>query len=81
MNLIHIESRLSNTKKENYEFFVDCKARTKEELDKTVEELKSKSTYLQILKKDQSSEYDQGGKEFLNDCVFLATLKWVKTFV
>lgn len=75
MNLIHIESRLSNTKKENYEFFVDCKARTKEELDKTVEELKSKSTYLQILKKDQSSEYDQGGKEFLNDCVFLATLK------
>lgn len=64
--MVHIESRLSNTKKSNYEFYVDCKARSKESLDKTIEELRARSTYLQIFNKEVTStaDYNESGMNY-----------------
>lgn len=52
VNLIHIESRPSKIDKGRYEFYVDCKAKTKETIFHTIEELKKNSTYLHILSTD-----------------------------
>ncbi len=52
VNLVHIESRPSKIDKGRYEFYVDCKANTKEELKDLTEELRMKSTYLHILSGD-----------------------------
>jgi prephenate dehydratase len=50
--LIHIESRPCKIEKGRYEFYVDCKAATKEILMETIEKLKEKALYLHILSKD-----------------------------
>ena len=42
VNLIHIESRPSKTEKGRYEFYVDCKAATREILMEAIEKLKEK---------------------------------------
>jgi UDP-N-acetylenolpyruvoylglucosamine reductase len=60
VNLVHIESRLSKTNKENYEFFVDCKAKTKQQLEKTIEDLKEKTSYFQIFTKGSNIEIESG---------------------
>ncbi len=52
VNLIHIESRPSKTEKGRYEFYVDCKAQTKEILLSTIEQLKVKAIYLHILSRE-----------------------------
>ena len=50
--MIHIESRPCKTEKGRYEFYVDCKAATKEILMETIGKLKEKALYLHILSKD-----------------------------
>lgn len=52
VNLIHIESRPSKTEKGRYEFYVDCKAATREILMEAIEKLKEKATYLHILSRE-----------------------------
>ena len=52
VNLIHIESRPSQNEKGRYEFYVHCKAETKDIILQTVEELRESSTYLHILSVD-----------------------------
>ena len=56
VNLVHIESRSSKIEKGRYEFYVDCKAQTKEILLETIEKLKEQSTYLHILSKDANND-------------------------
>ncbi|CAF0880717.1 unnamed protein product [Brachionus calyciflorus] len=51
VNLVHIESRLSKDDKGKYEFYVDCKAKDKDDLLNTIEKLKDKAAYLQIFDK------------------------------
>jgi prephenate dehydratase len=50
VSLLHMESRLSSGNKEKRgEFFVDCKAKaTKEQLEKTIEDLKDKANFFPI---------------------------------
>ncbi len=57
VNLIHIESRPSQNEKDRYEFFVTCKAMTKEVILNTIEELKQCTVYLHILSVD--SKHDE----------------------
>ena len=52
VNLSHIESRLSKSDKAKYEFYVDCKAETKEKLQKVIDQLREKATYLHVLNKE-----------------------------
>ena len=60
--MVHIESRLSKSEKHRYEFYVDCKAKTKEQLLKAIEKLKEKSTYLHMFnKQNTNTEFDEGG--------------------
>lgn len=51
VNLVHIESRLSKEDKTRYEFFVECKAETKEQIRSAVESLRETVAYLHILSK------------------------------
>ena len=50
--MIHIESRPCKIEKGRYEFYVDCKAETKEILMQAIEKLKEKALYLHILSKE-----------------------------
>lgn len=52
VNLNHIESRLSKSDKAKYEFFVDCKTDSQENMHRIIESLKSRSTYLHVLNKE-----------------------------
>ncbi len=62
MNLVHIESRLSKSEKGRYEFYVDCKAKTNEQILTLIEQLKEKSTYLHIFNKQNTkSEFEESG--------------------
>ena len=61
--LKHIESRPSNIFKGRYEFYVDCKASSKDIILKTIEELREKTTYLHILSTNsQNDEVNESGK-------------------
>jgi len=62
VNLVHIESRLSKSEKSRYEFFIDCKAQTREQILAAIEQLKEKSVYLHILNKSTESEYNESGQ-------------------
>ena len=52
----HIESRLSKTDKEKYEFLVVCATNKNENLENAIKELKSKSEYLHILTETGNDE-------------------------
>lgn len=56
VNLIHIESRPSQNEKGRYEFYVHCKAKSKDIILATIEELKKNSTYLHIMSVDASHD-------------------------
>jgi phenylalanine-4-hydroxylase len=56
VNLIHIESRPSKMEKGRYEFYVDCKAQTREILLNTIEQLKEKAVYLHILSRENTGD-------------------------
>lgn len=64
VNLIHIESRPSHSEKGRYEFYVHCKAQTKDVILTTVEELKVSSTYLHILSVDAKYDDISGSVEW-----------------
>jgi phenylalanine-4-hydroxylase len=57
VNLIHIESRPSKNDKSRYEFYVDCKAQSRERILDAVEKLKEKADYLHLLNK-QTDDVD-----------------------
>lgn len=60
VNLVHIESRMCKTEKGRFEFFVDCKAKTKEQLTTAIDQLKEISTYLHVFNKPgNESEFEE----------------------
>ena len=54
VNLVYIESRPSKTDKGRVEFYVDCKAQTRETILATIEKLREKAVYLHILSRSDS---------------------------
>ena len=67
VNLNHIESRPSKNDKGRYEFYVDCKAQSREHILAAVEKLKEKATYLHLLNKQGDDvEMKGSGKLELN---------------
>ncbi len=78
VNLIHIESRPSQNEKGRYEFYVTCKAQTKEIIMSTVEELKKETIYLHILSVDAKHDEISGtGRDDWNErvtCLFRTKL-------
>lgn len=64
VNLIHIESRPSQNEKGRYEFYVTCKAQTKEIILNTIEELKKSTTFLHILSVDAKHDEISGTVEW-----------------
>lgn len=56
VNLSHLESRPSKIERGRYEFYVDCKAQSKEVLLRTIAILKTQTTYLHILSGDSPND-------------------------
>lgn len=54
MNLLHIESRPSKTKTENYEFLVECD-NTKGGLKQAIDNLRKHATGLQVMSRNVES--------------------------
>ena len=52
VNLSHIESRLSKSDKAKYEFYVDCRAESKDVIEAAIEKLKDRTTYLHVLNRE-----------------------------
>ncbi len=58
INLTEIKSTLSKNKAKNYEFYVTAECDNKDKIEKTVNELKPNTDYIDILKENED---DQSG--------------------
>jgi len=60
INLNHIESRQSKTEKSKFEFYVDCRAQTKDLMEGMIAKLRSSTAYCHVLNKgEHGSEYKE----------------------
>ncbi len=56
INLTEIKSTLSKNKAKNYEFYVTAECDNKDKIEKTVNELKPNTDYIDILKENEDDQ-------------------------